>query len=246
MKGYFLSILFYCFAFSQDEYLITIDASSYSNWVYYSLSTHSILDCDQNGANCADNHDWDLAFQRKHIRTNSGLAGSRNGGAYVDSSMVWSQEWININEIPTNIEWLEDTTANDFYDLQTHTFVEGVKNPALNSWGWFDESYVLNPTNYILFVKSANGQSIFKFWPYNYYVDGSGGFISIRYQAINIICNNSGDVNGDDATNVLDVVAIVSNIVSGNNYYNECADLNDDGALNVLDVVAIVTSIINQ
>ena len=77
-------------------------------------------------------------------------------------------------------------------------------------------------------------------------IQQSGGFISIRCQAINIICNNSGDVNGDDATNVLDVVAIVSNIVSGNNYYNECADLIDDGALNVLDVVAIVASIINQ
>ena len=40
-------------------------------------------------------------------------------------------------------------------------------------------------------------------------------------------------------------VAIVGNIVSGNNYYNECADFNSDGSVNVLDVVAIVSSIIN-
>ena len=164
MKRGFLSILFCCFAFVQDEYLVTIDASSYSDWIYYSLSNHSIIDCSQNEDNCANSYDWDLAFQRKHIRTNSGLAGSGNGGAYVDSSMVWSEEWVNINEPSNNIEWIEDTTANDFYDLQTHTFVEGVKNSALNSWGWFDEEYVLNPTNYILFVKSANGENIFKFW----------------------------------------------------------------------------------
>lgn len=246
MEKRILSILFFCFTMTQDEHLVTIDASSYSDWVYYSLSSHSVLDCDQNGDNCLNNHDWDLAFQRKHIRTNSGLAGSGNGGAYVDSSMVWNEEWININELPSDIEWTTDTTANDFYDLETHTFVEGIKNPALNSWGWFDEEYVLNPTNYILFIKSADGQDIFKFWPYNYYIDGAGGLLSIRYQSVNSdSCNGNGDINSDGFVNVLDVVAIVGNVVSSQEYYNECADFNGDDLVNVLDVVAIVFSIVS-
>jgi len=52
-----------------------------------------------------------------------------------------------------------------------------------------------------------------------------------------------GDMNNDGLANVLDVVAIVDDII------NEvpvdlCSDINDDGAVNVLDVVAIVNSIL--
>ena len=238
-----LPLIFCSLTFPQDEYLITINATSYSDWVYYSLSTHSIIDCDHDGLICENESQWDLAFQRKHIKTNSGLSGSGSGGAYVDSSMVWNEEWANINEGPDDAGWLEDTTANDFYDLQTHTFMEGFKNPALNSWGWFDETYTLNPTNYVLFVKSASGLDIFKFWPYNYYIDGSGGLISIRYQALN--CNINGDINSDTFVNILDVVAIVNNVVSESDYYEQCADYNSDAAVNILDVVAIVSSIVN-
>ena len=53
----------------------------------------------------------------------------------------------------------------------------------------------------------------------------------------------SGDINGDGILNVLDVVALVNLVLSGNSY-NEVADLNSDGTLNVLDIVALVNLVL--
>lgn len=58
----------------------------------------------------------------------------------------------------------------------------------------------------------------------------------------------TGDVNGDMATNVLDIVQIV-NYILGSVDFDDCtfdsADINGDGAANVLDIVAIVNVILD-
>tara|TARA_B100000579_G_C22847358_1_gene865248 strand:+ start:4666 stop:5442 length:777 start_codon:yes stop_codon:yes gene_type:complete len=245
-----------CFSYSQEEYLINIPATSYTEWVYYSLETHSIvlIDYPENSL------EWDLAFQRKHIKTNSGLSGPGDGGAIVDSvgtldsgSYTWLNEWENLNEVPdygNGINWLEDSLHNDFYDLQTHTFVEGIKNPALNSWGWFDETYYLNPTNYVMFVRAANGVDVIKFWAYDYY-DGTGGNISIRYQT-GLTSEDScpsfaGDINADGLINVVDVVGLVSLILTGNTTEDICLlDYSGDEVVNVVDIVSLVSYILGN
>jgi len=54
-----------------------------------------------------------------------------------------------------------------------------------------------------------------------------------------------GDVTGDDAVNVLDIVAVVGYILNGgDDFAVNCADVTGDGAVNVLDIVAIVNSIL--
>ena len=236
--------------FMREEHLVTIDATSYSDWVYYSFSSHSILDCDNEGTICAGDEDWDIAFQRKHMRTNSGLAGLGNGGAYVDSSAVWTEDWASVHQIPDNAYWYQDTLFNDFYDLQTHTYVEGVKNPALNSWGWFDETFSLNPTNYTMFVKCANGQDAVKFWAYDYYLNTRvGGVISIRYETgYTIGCDSSGDINQDGVLNLLDVVTIVQSIVNDIELDEQgicIADVNSDEIADVLDIIYIIQLILD-
>ena len=163
---------------SQDEFFITIPATSYSEWIYFSFNSNDIIEID----NPETSLEWDLAFQRKHIKTNSGLSGAGGGGGYVDSTLTWFDQWSQMTELPQNISWHADETFNDFYDLSTHTFIEGTKNRALNSWGWFDEAYQLNPTNYVMFVRCANGEDIIKFWAYNFYENGLGGNVSIRYE----------------------------------------------------------------
>tara|TARA_B100000700_G_C14895976_1_gene785038 strand:- start:152 stop:1006 length:855 start_codon:yes stop_codon:yes gene_type:complete len=180
-KTIVINILFST-VFMQNEYLVTIDATSYSDWVYYSFETHSIIDCNNDGTFCIGEDDWDIGFQRKHMRTNGGLSGNSNGGAFVNQAILWTNEWENITELPDDMFWQEDTVMNDFYDLNTHTYVEGVKNPALNEWGHFDNSFVLNPTNHVMFVKCANGQDVVKFWAYDYYENRIGGVISFRYE----------------------------------------------------------------
>ena len=52
-----------------------------------------------------------------------------------------------------------------------------------------------------------------------------------------------GDFNADGSINVLDVVALVENILSAGEY-NPAGDLEEDGVLNVLDIVALVNIIL--
>ena len=255
MKRLTLSLLLFSIVFLQDEYLVTVSATSYSDWVYYSFENHNIVFVD----NPESSLDWDLAFQRKHIRTNSGLSGPGYGGAIVDSVNVqdtqpytWIEQWQELNDFSNynDTEWLTDTILYDFYDLTTHTFIEGIKNPALNAWGWFDDSYVLNPTNYIMFVKSANGENVIKIWIYDYYDNGSGGNISMRYQILNdsSCLGPAGDINEDGVVNVVDVVSLVNFILSDDSYlqYDICSfDYSGDGLINVVDVVGLVGSILN-
>ncbi|MAX09683.1 MAG: hypothetical protein CMG13_02335, partial [Candidatus Marinimicrobia bacterium] len=86
---------------------------------------------------------------------------------------------------------------------------------------------------------------------YRLQVDGSGDPMTVSYcagtcDAECVAACTPGDINADDEVNVLDVVAIVNNVIAGGDYYDECADVNHDGATNVLDVVAIVSSIVGD
>ena len=95
--------LFYVFvisiALSQDEYFLTIQATSYSEWVYFSFENNSVVEIN----NPENSLEWDLAFQRKHIKTNSGLSGIGQGGGYVDSTFTWLDQWSQTTEPPQNI-----------------------------------------------------------------------------------------------------------------------------------------------
>ena len=48
----------------------------------------------------------------------------------------------------------------------------------------------------------------------------------------------TGDVNGDGVVNILDVVAAVNIVLSGE--YQVSVDLNEDGSADILDVILIV------
>jgi len=62
------------------------------------------------------------------------------------------------------------------------------------------------------------------------------------------LCGNTGDVNGDGATNVVDVVQIVTHVLSESGTLDavgRCeADSNGDGVVNVVDIVLLVNSIL--
>ena len=53
----------------------------------------------------------------------------------------------------------------------------------------------------------------------------------------------SGDINGDGNLNILDVVELINQILSGQNTIE--GDINSDGGVNILDVVALVNLVLN-
>ena len=61
-------------------------------------------------------------------------------------------------------------------------------------------------------------------------------------------CGLLGDANGDGTLNVVDIVAIVNAVLSGDNLeeVSFCGDFNEDGTLNVVDIVGIVNTILGS
>ena len=58
-------------------------------------------------------------------------------------------------------------------------------------------------------------------------------------------CDGSGDLTGDGATNVLDVVSLV-NVIMGTADSGSCDDITGDGLVNILDVVSLVNIIMGN
>ena len=56
--------------------------------------------------------------------------------------------------------------------------------------------------------------------------------------------NITGDINGDEIVNILDIINAVNIIFSG--YYQAVADLNSDGLINILDIIFIVNIILDE
>ena len=262
IKYILLLKLFIIPLFSQTEY-IELDASSYTEWVYFSFLTHSevIIDDPENSIG------WDIAFMRNHIKTNSGTSGIGAGGVYIDSLNLWTNEsFENITEVPLYAEFEIDTMMNTFYDIITHTMSWGSTNPNLETWGDFDfeNNYTLEPSNNQLIVRTANGNNFIKIWPYNYYNDvGNSGHISVLYNddidcmlgmdycdvcgGNNDSCLLDGDVNQDSNINILDVIELLSVILSYEtseiNY--EILDINQDSNIDIFDIILLVDLIIN-
>ena len=74
----------------------------------------------------------------------------------------------------------------------------------------------------------------------------TGSAVTIFFNQ-NECIGDSGDINGDDIINILDVVFITNYILNQDNS-DECieysGDINQDGIVNILDVVGIVNIIL--
>ena len=53
----------------------------------------------------------------------------------------------------------------------------------------------------------------------------------------------SGDLNGDNMINILDIVELVNVIIQNEMEYIEIADINSDSAINIFDLIHLINSI---
>ena len=190
MRIYLFIILFFHLLLPSS---IEINSTSYDDWVYINLNIGAIVV----PSDPENNLGWDIACQRYHFRTNSGLSGSGIGGAYVDSVSTWTSElYSNLTKVPDNSFFEKDTVVNTFYSVidtdgdgvDEHIFgLPGIANPSLETWGWIDinNNYTMNYTDNQFIVRSADGQSFYKLWAINYYNDdGTSGYITIYFENI--------------------------------------------------------------
>jgi hypothetical protein len=135
---------------------IDIDANSRTEWTYYRVGEGIVVITDP-----ATSTDWDLAFQRTVVQTNSGTSGSGMGGALDLGEMAFEDvtttptEGFIIDELsPPAMPGAPETSSNPLlsewydYDFATHTVTPKPVTYAvrradgtyakLRIWNWVD------------------------------------------------------------------------------------------------------------
>jgi len=172
-----------------DIEITTIDASSYDEWVYFSLGLSEFT-------NNPGFENWDLAFKRNNIKTNGGVNGFGGVCAIVDDTQIWGNNsfyYFDDSIFEFDSEWvcqpdveIAGNTENyvGCYDISDHEFKDCDKNPALDRWGIFDDKYNLIISNYHFFVKDVNDE-YYRIWLMGYKdANGETGKISMAFQML--------------------------------------------------------------
>jgi len=164
-----------------------IDATSYTEWKYYQITPDSLILIPNIGQNFNEIAFWDIAFQRNHIKTNSGTSGVGNAGAYVDSIETWNGTLFNdLIQIEEELSYTYDMILNTFY-LGTGEFTTGSTNPSLETWAQIDinNNYTMTITNNKFIIRTSDGNNYYKFWMRDYYDEnGISGNITLIYDYV--------------------------------------------------------------
>ena len=114
IKKYFITIIFLFLFFSCDDDIAggdadtiiatseIIDATSFSEWKYFRFTDSTLFAIPFVFGGFENSSAWDIAFQRYHMRTNSGLSGSFNGAAALYDDNHWTVNSFNNTEIIPN------------------------------------------------------------------------------------------------------------------------------------------------
>lgn len=153
-----------------NENEIIIDASGKTEWVYFSFRENKII----KPATPETTLDWDIAFMRYHIKTNSGTSGKGKAGA----KSLGKKDFMLVKELS------EDSFIQDSVKIfKTHSGEEKISvNTVLEKWTSMQGMPpVFVPSDEIFAVKTAEGKYV-KLHLKNYYnKEGKSGFITIKY-----------------------------------------------------------------
>lgn len=150
------------------------DARAYDKWVYFSFVQDKIVEIE----NFSTSLDWDIAFHRFDVRTNSGASGPGQGGSINMGKVAFDA----IGEAP-----LEGYVPNDSISIipKAGDWMNPVRVPGdtvMATWMHFSgppPQYLLS--NEIFVLKTAEGKYV-KIWLKDYYNDNAeSGFVSMQY-----------------------------------------------------------------
>lgn len=172
----------------KDTKTMNIDASSKTEWNYYSLSKNKLIGTGEDADNAYwfSSKEWDIAISRYSIRTNSGKATTVNslGGVYICKEGIAFE----------NVE-LEEGTIFETDKAFTIRQMGGVVTEIIKSeasvikFKTDDEGNMLMPPIYlkapIYIFKSADGVKKYKIEFISYKnADGETGHVSFKYEEL--------------------------------------------------------------
>ena len=142
----------------------TADARSRREWVYFSFAKGAVAATSQEAL------DWDLAFRRTDVLTNSGDTNPQGGAGAVDLGKVTLEE----AAAPAD-GFLQDVTHED----------RGLENPAMHSWYNYDwTSHIITSKGHTYALRAGSEDVVLLTFVSYYCDDGSPGCITFLYRKI--------------------------------------------------------------
>jgi hypothetical protein len=162
----------------------------------------------------------------------------------IDKAVLTYWRWYtnNIGDNGNNDKWVVSVSNNggaSWIDLE---------NTSISNASWVKKRFLLN--DHI----NLTSDVIFKFVAedvFNTGDAGSGGSLveaAIDDFLIEYITSGSGivgDVNNDEAVDVLDIVVLVNMVLGFESSNFQVADINSDGSVNIQDIILVVNIILN-
>ncbi len=139
----------------------TVDAKSRNDWVYFNFRRGAAVSTSQ------DSTDWDLAFRRTRLLTNSGDTNPRGQGGAVDLQKVPLAAAV----VPDG-GYLADTTHEE----------RGLENPALHKWYNYNwTTHIITSKEHTYALRTLTGEVVLLTFVSYYCDDGSSGCITFRF-----------------------------------------------------------------
>jgi hypothetical protein len=154
-----------------------VNATSSTTWKYFSFEKNDTIVV----ADPATSTEWDLAFQRYRIRTNSGKSGNGMGAAanYFRKGQTGFDE---LKVVPDTSTFVVDSEIQIAVQQGYATYIV---NPVLYTWFAIElatQGTQIVPSDYIYIVKTATGKYA-KAWFKSYYsATNVSGFVSFQYK----------------------------------------------------------------
>jgi hypothetical protein len=141
----------------------TIDARSREEWAYFDFSLGEAVSVPQ------DSLDWDVAFRRTDILTNSGDSNPAGIAGAVDLGEVTMAD-----AIPPAAGYAADVTHEE----------RGVENPALHKWYNYNwTSHIITSKNHTYALRTAENDTVILTFLSYYCDDGSPACVTFQYRS---------------------------------------------------------------
>ena len=167
---------------------VSIDASSYTNWNYYSLKDNKLVGTGTEADNStwAARSDWDIAVMRYSIKTNSGESTSINsqGGVYTTDSSI---SFESLTSIPSDAKFVTDVAVTSYGMSGETTVVKS--NATVIVFKTEEDGSMVMPPIYLqaptYIFRSADAQNYYKVLFTQYKNDDSvTGHVKFKFSQI--------------------------------------------------------------
>lgn len=152
---------------TEDWVQYTVDATDRSEWVFFDFERGRVVEAS------FEDEDWDVAFRRTKLLTNSGVTNPAGPGGSVDLGEVNLESVV----LPAEVRFAVDELGGDDGDER--------ENPAIS--GWYSYNFIRHvvltkPNTYI--VRTGGERDALLHFDSYYCDDERAGCVTMRYRLV--------------------------------------------------------------